>query len=51
VDIHENNRDYLAELVDRKMIELTGGVLKLRRKGMLLADKIASELFIGGSET
>lgn len=50
VDIRKNNIGYLNELSGRNMIELDGDILKLRRKGMLFADRIASELFVSGDE-
>jgi oxygen-independent coproporphyrinogen III oxidase len=46
LDLIEKNRAYLHELVENNMIVLSGGIIKLQRKGMLFADRIASDLFV-----
>lgn len=46
VDILEDNRDYIQKLVKDEMMILTGRILKLKKRGRLFADKIASDLFV-----
>ena len=45
-DILENNRDYIQKLIKDEMMILNGRILKLKKKGRLFADKIASDLFV-----
>lgn len=45
-DLLEKNSEYIQQLLDNKMAVLKNGVLILTRKGKLLADKIASDLFV-----
>jgi oxygen-independent coproporphyrinogen-3 oxidase len=37
---------YLGQLADEKLVEISGQILTLTRKGKLLADQISSDLFI-----
>ena len=46
VNILQKNSVYIHELVERDLASLTNNVLTLTRKGKLLADKIASDLFV-----
>jgi len=46
VNILQKNSMYIHELVERDLASLTNNVLTLTRKGKLLADKIASDLFV-----
>ncbi|MBR9998179.1 MAG: radical SAM family heme chaperone HemW [Cyclobacteriaceae bacterium] len=50
VDILGKNGDYIQELADKEMVILTDGIMKLNRKGMLFADRIASDLFVSEGE-
>jgi oxygen-independent coproporphyrinogen-3 oxidase len=42
----EENNDYLQSLQRKGLIAIEGNILKLTRKGLFLADKIASDLFV-----
>lgn len=46
MDLLEQNSAYIQQLVERDLALLTISVLTLTRKGKLLADKIASDLFV-----
>ncbi len=46
VNLLQKNSVYIQELVERGLASLTNNVLTLTRKGKLLADKIASDLFV-----
>lgn len=46
MDLLEQNSAYIQQLVERDLALLTKSVLTLTRKGKLLADKIASDLFV-----
>ena len=45
-DLLHTNSDYIQNLVDRQLASLDQNVLRLTSKGMLLADKIASDFFV-----
>jgi oxygen-independent coproporphyrinogen III oxidase len=45
-DLFHANSDYIHNLVDRQLASLDRDILKLSSKGMLLADKIASDFFV-----
>lgn len=45
-DFLKNNKDYISGLLDQQLATLDDRVLKLTRRGKLLADRIASDLFI-----
>jgi len=45
-DLLTKNTDYLSRVFENKLATLDAGVLRLTRKGKLLADKISSDLFI-----
>jgi oxygen-independent coproporphyrinogen III oxidase len=45
-DLKKKNEKYLTELLKEKMIELTADMLILTRTGKLVADRIASDLFM-----
>jgi oxygen-independent coproporphyrinogen-3 oxidase len=42
----EENNDYLQSLQRKGLIAIEGNILELTRKGLFLADKIASDLFV-----
>ena len=46
VDLRIENRAFLKKIVDEEEAALYGSTLKLTRKGLFLADGIASELFV-----
>lgn len=48
-DLAEQNSAYLQELMQQKLIAVENEVITLTRSGKLLADKIASDLFIVSS--
>lgn len=45
-DLFENNSDYLHQIIEHELAVLNDSVLQLTRKGRLLADKIATDLFL-----
>lgn len=45
-DLPAENKKYLSELLDKKLITLEQDVLKLTTAGKLFADKISSDLFV-----
>ncbi len=45
-DLLHANTDYIHNLVDRQLASLDQGILRLTSKGMLVADKIASDFFV-----
>ncbi len=45
-DLPAENKKYLSELLDKKLITLEQDVLKLTPAGKLFADKISSDLFV-----
>ena len=45
-DLLQVNRDYIQRLVDQNLANLDKSILRLTSRGMLLADKIASDFFI-----
>ncbi|HLT73057.1 MAG TPA: radical SAM family heme chaperone HemW [Cyclobacteriaceae bacterium] len=45
-DLFAHNSDYLQQLVEHELAVLNDSVLQLTRKGRLLADKIATDLFL-----
>ena len=45
-DLFAHNSDYLQQLVEHELAVLRDSVLQLTRKGRLLADKIAADLFV-----
>lgn len=45
-NLPEHHANYLNILIDKKLITLNAGILKLTQKGKLLADKISSDLFV-----
>ena len=45
-DLLNKNADYLSRIFKNEMAVLEGSVLRLTRKGKLLADKISSDLFV-----
>ncbi len=45
-DLLKKNSEYIQSLLNRDMANLNDGILTLTRKGKLLADKIASDLFV-----
>jgi oxygen-independent coproporphyrinogen III oxidase len=45
-DLHQANRAYIQQLIDAGLATLYQKVLTLTRSGKLLADKIASDLFV-----
>jgi len=45
-DLLTDQRSYIKSLTDKNLIALDGAVLKLTKTGKLLADKIASDLFL-----
>jgi oxygen-independent coproporphyrinogen III oxidase len=45
-DVVEQNNKYLERLFENELARMTGNVLVLTPKGRLLADKIASDLFV-----
>jgi oxygen-independent coproporphyrinogen-3 oxidase len=50
MDILYRHREYLQDLSDKGMIMLRDGIMKLQQKGMLFADRIASDLFVTEEE-
>jgi oxygen-independent coproporphyrinogen-3 oxidase len=46
IDIKKLNKDYLQKCLQQKLIKIDNEVIKLTFKGKLLADKIASDLFV-----
>ncbi|MBL7843951.1 MAG: radical SAM family heme chaperone HemW [Cyclobacteriaceae bacterium] len=46
VDLLQQNSAYIQQLIERDQAILANGVLILTRKGKLLADKLASDLFV-----
>ncbi|HET9053308.1 MAG TPA: radical SAM family heme chaperone HemW [Cyclobacteriaceae bacterium] len=44
-DLAKENKEYLSQLLNRKLITLENHILKLTNTGKLLADKISSDLF------
>lgn len=49
-DLVAYNDGYIKQLLKNDLAELTGESLKLTRKGLMLADKISSDLFLVGDE-
>jgi oxygen-independent coproporphyrinogen-3 oxidase len=45
-DLLNKNTDYLSTIFKNEMAVLENGILRLTRKGKLLADKISSDLFV-----
>ncbi|HEU5292070.1 MAG TPA: radical SAM family heme chaperone HemW [Cyclobacteriaceae bacterium] len=45
-DLLNKNTDYLSKIFNSELAVLENGVLRLTRKGKLLADKISSDLFV-----
>ena len=45
-DLLNKNTDYLSRILENKLAILEADVLRLTRKGKLLADKISSDLFV-----
>ena len=45
-DLLQVNRDYIQHIVDQNLANLDKSILRLTSRGMLLADKIASDFFI-----
>jgi oxygen-independent coproporphyrinogen-3 oxidase len=48
-DLLNKNTDYLSRVFEGGLAVLDAGVLRLTRKGKLLADKISSDLFVVSS--
>ncbi len=46
IDLCQKNRAYLTALQEKKLVVIENDILKLTRSGKLLADKIASDLFV-----
>lgn len=46
INLLNQNKNYIHEYIDKKLLKLENNVLKLTNKGKLFADKIASDLFI-----
>jgi oxygen-independent coproporphyrinogen-3 oxidase len=46
LDIQQSNKIYLADCLKRNLLTLEGEVLKLTESGKLVADQIASDLFV-----
>jgi oxygen-independent coproporphyrinogen-3 oxidase len=46
INLLDQNKSYIHEYIDKKLLKLEDGVLKLTNNGKLFADKIASDLFI-----
>ena len=45
-DLLAKNSGYISEVLKTGIVTLEGSVLRLTRKGKLLADKISSDLFV-----
>jgi oxygen-independent coproporphyrinogen-3 oxidase len=45
-DLLNKNTDYLSRIFENELAILEADVLRLTRKGKLLADKISSDLFV-----
>jgi oxygen-independent coproporphyrinogen-3 oxidase len=46
IDIQKSNKIYLADCLRRNLLTLENEVLKLTEPGKLIADQIASDLFV-----
>lgn len=46
INLLNQNKSYIHEYIDKKLLKLENNVLRLTNKGKLFADKIASDLFI-----
>jgi len=46
INVLNQNKKYIDEYIDKKLLKLDNNILKLTNSGKLFADKIASDLFI-----
>lgn len=49
IDLYEINKDYINDLITQEYINFINNILYLTTKGKLIADKIASDLFLTSS--
>lgn len=46
IDLYEMRKDYIKKLIEENMVTLNDSIIVLTDKGKLLADKIATDLFV-----